>query len=157
MRVSATLICLPSLTTRPIARSGPEVAGRWKSTRISAVARADPEQKLDISFTGHSLGGGLAALAARASGREAVTFNAAGLNNASMRDEQTFLDAAGIAPGTVDNYVVQGKVLTGLQGSLPIPRAFGDKHLLDLVLPEGKSPRMQNAPIIGPIRASAAP
>lgn len=116
-----------------------------------AVARADPEQKLDISFTGHSLGGGLAALAARASGREAVTFNAAGVNNASMREERTFLDAAGIAPGTADNYVVQGEVLTGLQESLSIPRAFGNKDLLDLVPPEGKSPSMRNAPIIGPI------
>ncbi|MDE1191739.1 MAG: hypothetical protein PW786_06345 [Arachidicoccus sp.] len=41
-------------------------------------------KNLSLTFTGHSLGGGLAALAALVTGRPAITFNAASLSNATL-------------------------------------------------------------------------
>ncbi|WP_323123582.1 type VI secretion system Vgr family protein [Burkholderia alba] len=86
----------------------------------------------DLDLTGHSLGGGLAAAASEASGSPATTFNAAGLNPAT-------LPLYGAAPqaAAITNYRVDGDVLTGMQeGRLgPIsdataslmPKAVGDQ------------------------------
>jgi len=47
---------------------------------------------IEISFTGHSLGGGLATAAALATGKEAIVFDAAGVSNASMENPVLALD-----------------------------------------------------------------
>lgn len=86
----------------------------------------------DIDLTGHSLGGGMAAAAAEASGSPATTFNAAGLNSST-------LPLYGASPQTtaITNYRVDGDILTGMQeGTLgPIsdatsavmPKAVGEQ------------------------------
>jgi uncharacterized Zn-binding protein involved in type VI secretion len=67
----------------------------------------------DVEITGHSLGGGLASAASRASGKPATTFNAAGLN------DQTVARYGGtVHTPDVENitaYRVEGEVLTGAQ------------------------------------------
>ncbi len=71
----------------------------------------------DLVITGHSLGGGLAAMSALATDSAAVTFNAAGLHDNTIR-------GLGLTPGgarataedgLVRNYVVDGEALTYVQ------------------------------------------
>jgi Lipase (class 3) len=69
-----------------------------------------------VAFTGHSLGGGLAAAAALATGENAVTFNAAGLSDATIRDI-THVDPNVVREwyqtnGDVRSYSVAGEPLT---------------------------------------------
>jgi uncharacterized Zn-binding protein involved in type VI secretion len=59
-----------------------------------------------VSFTGHSLGGGLASAAAVSTGQPATTFNAAGLSKSTVADPK---------PAAVDAYYVDGDVLSGAQ------------------------------------------
>lgn len=70
----------------------------------------------NVTIIGHSLGGGLASTAAIASGREAVTFNAAGLSNATIDAARREAAANGIS-GVPDirAYYVRGEVLSSLQ------------------------------------------
>lgn len=68
----------------------------------------------DFSITGHSLGGGLASAAAVVTNTSAVTFNAAGVNPATLEAYGVTRDDA---HGLVTAYQVQGEVLTGLQES----------------------------------------
>lgn len=66
----------------------------------------------NIAFTGHSLGGGLAAAQALATGAEAVTFNAAGLHPDTI--ERSGLDTSA-ADDLVTAVRVEGDILTELQ------------------------------------------
>jgi Mbeg1-like len=85
----------------------------------------------NLAITGHSLGGGLASAAALATGSPAVTFNAAGLSDQTLRD-------LGFSPnqereiasdGLVRRYDTQHDILTNLQQNvLPfLPRAVGSE------------------------------
>jgi hypothetical protein len=69
-----------------------------------------------VTFTGHSLGGGLASAQALATGAPAVTFNAAGLDEAIA---ERFANADGHQP-KVAAYYVGGEILSGLQ-DMPAP------------------------------------
>ena len=106
----------------------------------------------NVVFTGHSLGGGLASAAALAIDASAVTFNAAGVSNETMR-------SLGLNPngtrdqvadsGQVRRYVVNGDPLTLAQQDLPVlpipfvpplspPNAVG--HELRVQAPAGTTP-----------------
>ncbi|WP_063127019.1 Mbeg1-like protein [Nocardia fusca] len=71
----------------------------------------------ELVLTGHSLGGGLAVTAALKSGAPAVTFNAAGLSERTVRGLGLEPEAARTfaAAGHVRSYVVAGDPLTGFQ------------------------------------------
>ena len=100
-----------------------------------------------LTFTGHSLGGGLASAAALETRRNAITFNAAGIspNTATLygRDLK--------APNTnIRSYYIPGEVLTNVQKNIagwirltrpgtqiPLPVPSGGKfklHSMDSVL-----------------------
>ncbi len=131
-----------------------------KALRIGEkIARSGIE---NVTITGHSLGGGLASAAAVASGRPAVTFNAAGLHENTIqaankiRNDQ---NVRGVAD--VSAFYVRGEILSALQdggdrvlGGLigralagPIggfagaftdaPEAYGKRIALDPVRPQG--------------------
>lgn len=109
----------------------------------------------NVSLTGHSLGGGLASAAAIASGRNAVTFNAAGLSDATIRSATQLRTQAGVAnAGNVDAYYVRGEILSTLQdggdrvlGALlggvvgaalaDAPEAYGNRIGMSAVRPDG--------------------
>ncbi|HYC56897.1 MAG TPA: hypothetical protein VEL28_18335 [Candidatus Binatia bacterium] len=98
-------------------------------TRAQQIARNSSERVgkasvSGVSFTGHSLGGGLASAAARATGRPATTFNAAGLHDKTVT-------APKAAP--IDAVRVKGEILTAAQTALPIPKAAhaGKPYTLD--------------------------
>ncbi|NIJ22196.1 hypothetical protein FHS95_003911 [Sphingomonas naasensis] len=123
------------------------------------LARTDA----DVTLVGHSLGGGLAAEAAIASGRPADTFNAAGLHQNTIEKAQAVAQANGRGFSSINNYRVQGEILTtlqeggdravgaglgglitgGLGGAIvggavtDLPEAYGAQHDLPNVRPEG--------------------
>lgn len=69
-----------------------------------------------VTLTGHSLGGGLAAAAAIASGRDAVTFNAAGLSSRTIADARRVAREVGADPTPdIRAYHVRGEVLSAVQ------------------------------------------
>jgi acetyl esterase/lipase len=80
----------------------------------------------DLTMTGHSLGGGLAAAAALETNRPAVTFNAAGLNSLT----ELVYGASSYTSRTV-NDSVQGEIVTEFQSHLAVtPEAFGELYQL---------------------------
>ncbi|MBB5710890.1 lipase family protein [Sphingomonas xinjiangensis] len=118
-----------------------------------AVAR-HPEAQ--VTITGHSLGGGLASAAALASGRDAQTFNAAGLSNATIRqaEAQRARSDAGPTP-RIAAFYVRGEILSAVQdggdrvagaifgGAIggvlaDAPEAYGTRVPLDPMQPVGE-------------------
>lgn len=122
------------------------------------LARTDA----DVTLVGHSLGGGLAAEAAIASGRPADTFNAAGLHQNTIDKAQAVALANGRGISSINNYRVPGEILTTLQeggdrvigagigglisggggailggAAVDLPEAVGAQHDLPNVRPEG--------------------
>lgn len=92
------------------------------------VGRADASGNVvvsNVSFVGHSLGGGLASAAARATGLPAVTFNSAGLHPSTVRSP--------VMSAPIEAVRVRGEILTAVQSTLPIPEAVssGAPYLLD--------------------------
>ena len=63
-----------------------------------------------LTFVGHSLGGGEASANALATGRDAITFNAAGLSKPTRNNLKLNMTAK------IDAYIVQGEVLDAAQG-----------------------------------------
>lgn len=105
------------------------------SQAVALATKAKTAFHDNLVITGHSLGGGLASAASVATDSAAVTFNAAGLNNATLRravpngDPGTLRTQA--ENGLVRRYAVDGEVLTGEQeqgaGRGLAPDAIGHK------------------------------
>jgi hypothetical protein len=74
------------------------------------IAKTEAESSPGVSFTGHSLGGGLASANALAVKGKAVTFNAAGLSNATKENLQLTGNKANISA-----YVIQGEAVSYYQ------------------------------------------
>jgi hypothetical protein len=112
-----------------------------------AISRTDAS--IPVEFVGHSLGGGLASHAANAAGREATTFNAAGLHFISRAQGREVAREAGVLPGTATNYSVPGEFLTSAQEALSplVPTAFGTTHRLPGIAPEGAGFLSQYGPM----------
>jgi RHS repeat-associated protein len=94
---------------------------------ITVAQRYASLYKDDLSFTGHSLGGGLATIASAATGKRATTFNAAGIHVNNLR-----LAAKGRPyTGNIRRYVVNGEVLNSVQDSLFfVPQSQGTRRNL---------------------------
>ena len=105
--------------------------GIWKTHDIlhGAVALAEKATHAvggaQLAITGRSLGCVLAADAAVATGRPAVTLNAAGLNPESVISE-----GGQFFGGSVINYSVEGEILAELQSHPIAPGAFGTQYLI---------------------------
>ena len=113
------------------------------------VAKAVGPENVD--FTGHSLGGELASVAAIATGGQAVTFNAAGVSFTSeaLARGNCMNNFGTQSPSDGSNvkaysYALDplNNVQDGLNGSLPVeliaPRAYGERHIIPAS--EGASP-----------------
>lgn len=72
------------------------------------------EDAIELSFTGHSLGGGLATAAALASDNEAIVFDAAGLSQPTI--DALNLDLANV--DQVTNFNVQGDMVSDFNGQM---------------------------------------
>jgi hypothetical protein len=91
--------------------------GNWDSKYYSnavKIGKAVDDSGSAVEFAGHSLGGGMASAASRASGDPATTFNSAGLNPKTVaKYGGTPVDSA------INAYRVQGEILTRLQEFTP--------------------------------------
>ena len=90
----------------------------------------------NLSFVGHSLGGGLASAAALATGQDAQTYNAAGL---SEGEQARIADQFGRQTPNVTAYYIEGEILSVLQDNSPIPDAFGNRVVLTAPPVEGNA------------------
>lgn len=83
----------------------------------------DNNPNTSVSFVGHSLGGGLAAVAGASTGLSTQTFNAAGVHENSLkRLENSEYDLSKIT-----NYVTAGEILTLIQDKTFLPDALGEQ------------------------------
>ncbi|MBC8945908.1 MULTISPECIES: alpha/beta hydrolase [Xenorhabdus] len=87
----------------------------------------------NVIFTGHSLGGGLASMAALTTGKPAVIFNSAGVSDWTLKrmgwSPQVAREMAN--KGLIRNYVVENDWLDNLQKTLPLPQPMGNQILLE--------------------------
>lgn len=94
---------------------------------VALAGQAENAFGANLVVTGHSLGGGLAATVAMVHDIPAVTFNAAGVHDATL--ERNGLDPEGMREiaqeGLVRRYVVEGEFLNYGQDYLPVPNAPG--------------------------------
>ncbi|WP_024892037.1 DUF2974 domain-containing protein [Luteimonas huabeiensis] len=100
---------------------------------MALAQEASAEWGDNLVITGHSLGGGLASAASLATGNPAVTFNAAGLSDQTLRDLGFTPNGARelAADGQVRRYTVENDILTAVQqNGSPLPDALG--HQLQL-------------------------
>jgi hypothetical protein len=104
---------------------------------------ADNAQKLskqlgnkELTFIGHSLGGGLASMGALVTGRFAITFNAAGLS-----DETQWVyggkSTMNRSESKIDAYIMKTDPLNKIQNNFILPRVNGNRHYL----PQTKTPK----------------
>lgn len=120
---------------------GVPFSGQYRQA-VDLARQANQAYGGKVVMTGHSLGGGLAATAAMATGHSAVTFNAAGVHNdtllsVGLNPLSTKLQAAS---GQVRAYSVAGEVLTTTQVASPgLPDAMGTPILLK----DPKPPKLQ--------------
>jgi hypothetical protein len=77
----------------------------------------------ELTYTGHSLGGGLAEANANTTGDKAVTFNAAGLSVFSPGGLQK--------SNTTDAYILTTDPLNAAQSAAGLPTAGGTKHFIE--------------------------
>ena len=87
-----------------------KIGEKFSASIGKSTAQAGPK----VEFAGHSLGGGLASAAARASGSNATTFNAAGLHHNTVRNN-TMNSSPGPADSPINAYRVRGDILTWIQ------------------------------------------
>jgi hypothetical protein len=87
------------------------------------------QKDFDFLTTGHSLGGRLAAAASRLTGKQAIIFNAAGL------DEESIMRPGGVVVGKIAHYAVEGEAISWVQDELRTLSADPDlqRRLSDLV------------------------
>ncbi len=79
----------------------------------------------DLEFVGHSLGGGLASASSIATGRKAVTFNAAGLNYNTVSDRVgSYQEMHEKGAQLIKAYYIEGEVLSSLQDSKTVDLAM---------------------------------
>jgi hypothetical protein len=103
---------------------------------LNAARNANATLGGNIVFTGHSLGGGLAAAASVYTGNSAVTFNPAGVHDRTIEQATRIPNEARAtaARGTIRTFIVEGDGLDGVQQSLKsfgIPSAPGAENRLD--------------------------
>jgi len=77
----------------------------------------------ELTFVGHSLGGADATADAMATGRDAITFNAAGLSSATISNLKLNQGA------NIDTYRVNGEIVGAAQGLIGI-QSQGTMHML---------------------------
>jgi hypothetical protein len=87
------------------------ISGQYDDANDAVQALTAANLAEPLSFTGHSLGGGLASLAAFVIRDNAITFNAAGLSDATMKEFGVY----GQSQDNISAYIVVGDRLNSFQ------------------------------------------
>ena len=102
-----------------------------RAVQLAKIVSANANRRgASISFTGHSLGGGMASAAAAATGNPATTYNAAGLhpNTVGARIKG--------GAGEVEAIFSPSDPLSFVQDNSDLPKAFGKRHVVPF--PDGE-------------------
>ncbi len=97
--------------------------GRWAISLAREMGDRFPDA--DVSYVGHSLGGSLASTASIATGRDAYTFNAAGVGDGNYRQALIAGQGVGASEKQIMNFQTPDDVLSLTQAALPIDDAAG--------------------------------
>jgi len=81
----------------------------------------------ELTFTGHSLGGGEAALEALVTDRSAITFNAAGVSDLTKFREGTWRTPFK-SEDKIDAYIMKTDPLNNIQNNSILPHVNGNRH-----------------------------
>jgi hypothetical protein len=96
-----------------------------RAVQLSTLVASSQLVAAGLSFTGHSLGGGLASIAALRNGLPATTFNAAGLHPATIAQ---YVTSTSRASELITAYYVRGEQLSAVQDAgrvtIGLPTAY---------------------------------
>ena len=87
-------------------------SSQYKESVDNAIMLNRQYANSELTFVGHSLGGGLAAANALATDRNAITFNPAAITNKTKRNLHL---PATISKGRIFNVVIQGEIINFIQ------------------------------------------
>lgn len=117
------------------AEQGLGVSAAQYNQAVALATEAKAAFGNSLAITGHSLGGGLASIASLATDSAGVSFNAAGLNDETIRRLVPEGDPAALKQqagnGLIRRYAVNGEILTSVQEHTPLPDAVGHKIALN--------------------------
>lgn len=99
-------------------------SAQYSQASTNAKAISTQLGDAELTFTGHSLGGGEAALNAYATGRNAITFNPAGLSDDTIKKYAGSQNPS----SNVDAYIMRTDPLNYLQLTTPLPNPNGTIH-----------------------------
>lgn len=101
--------------------------------RLAIKVNKALEGKSNLTFTGHSLGGGLASAASLATGKDAYTFNAAGLHFLTLQWHVLTSDTNDLSriKGNISAYYVKCEFLSVTQELWFLPEAKGQRIELE--------------------------
>jgi RHS repeat-associated protein len=104
--------------------NGAQIIGLARQYEISAsnakiIAKFCKDNGYNLTFVGHSLGGGMAALNSIITGYKAITFNAAGLSAATIAEYSNPLNAFKTFHNQIKSYFMVTDPLSYLQNILP--------------------------------------
>lgn len=102
---------------------------QYSNSVDNAIKIIKNNKRIKLTFIGHSLGGGEAALNALVTGRAAITFNPSGVSNITKFKEGSWR-ALFNSDKKIDAYILMTDPLNTLQDCLPIPKANGIRHYL---------------------------
>ncbi|MBL7847070.1 MAG: hypothetical protein JNL40_06350 [Cyclobacteriaceae bacterium] len=102
---------------------------QYRSAATHAKRISDLLGDIELSFTGHSLGGGEAALNALLTGRYAITFNAAGVSLLTKYQEGSWITPFK-SESKIDAYIMLTDPLNLFQKNLALPSSNGNVHYL---------------------------
>ncbi|WP_443946647.1 DUF6443 domain-containing protein [Pedobacter sp. AW1-32] len=99
-------------------------SSQYAQASANAIQISNTLGDSELTFTGHSLGGGEAALNAYATGRDAITFNPAGLSDKTIKKYAGEKNPS----SNIDAYIMRTDPLNYLQDVTPLPNANGTRH-----------------------------
>lgn len=119
--------------TQALGMNGPDDSSAYDRAIKMAVKvkRNAAKQGATVSYSGHSLGGGMASAAAAMTGKPAHSYNAAGLHPNTVGGK--------IPPGAgkVEAVFSPTDPLSAIQDNSPLPKAYGHRHVVPF--PDGGS------------------
>jgi hypothetical protein len=83
----------------------------------------------ELTYVGHSLGGGEAALNALVTDRKAITFNATGVSDITKLVEGTWKTPFK-SESKIDDYIIATDPLNNIQNNSALPNVNGNRHYL---------------------------
>ena len=97
------------------------------SNSIDNARNLDININNELTFVGHSLGGGQAAANAMATGRSAVTFNAAGVGTGTK-----FFNGVNVFSSSknIDAYIMKNDPLNNIQNNTSLPSVNGNRFII---------------------------